>query len=86
MGNGNDVEFKDLSIRFKSDHTLDVKQMDEGTQTSTWKVVDGDGDLFSVEVEPRVNQLYGRILFCDDRVEFNLSCLDGCDNYFKRNN
>jgi len=80
----NDEEFKGLTIEFKSDNTLDVKENGQITQTSNWKVVDGDLDLFAIDVEPTVNQLYGRILFCDDRVEFNHSYIDGCDNYFKR--
>ena len=80
----NDNEFKGMTIEFKPDGTLDVKENEQITQTSNWKVVEGDADLFAVDVGPSVNQLYGRILFCDERVEFNDSYIDGCDNYFKR--
>jgi hypothetical protein len=80
----NDTDFKGLSIEFKSDNTLDLKENGKTIQTSTWKVVDGDADLFAIDVYPNVTQLYGRILFCENRVEFNDSFIDGCDNYFKR--
>jgi len=80
----NDSRFKGLTIEFKSDSTLDVKESGQIIQTSIWKVVNGGVDLFAIDVEPTVIQLYGRILFCEERVEFNHSYIDGCDNYFKR--
>ncbi len=82
--NANGDEFKGLTIEFKPNNTLEVKENGQTIQTSTWKVVDGDADLFALDVTPNVNQLYGRILFCDERVEFNDSYIDGCDNYFER--
>lgn len=80
----NNNEFKGLTIEFKSNNTLNVKENGQTTQTSTWKVVGGDADLFAIDVDPSVPQLYGRILLCNERVEFNNSYIDGCDNYFKR--
>ncbi|MDQ3140849.1 MAG: hypothetical protein M3Q56_01225 [Bacteroidota bacterium] len=80
----NNDEFKGLTIEFNSDNTLDVKENGQTTLTSNWKVVNLDADLFAIDVDPSVSQLYGRILFCDERVEFNNSVVDGCDNYFKR--
>jgi len=80
----NENEFKGLTIEFKSDNTLDVKESGNIIQTSNWKVVSGDADLFALDVDPIVTQLYGRILFCGQRLEFNDSYIDGCDNYFKR--
>jgi hypothetical protein len=77
--------FDGMTIEFKQDNTLDVKENGQITQTSNWKVVNGDGDLFAIDVDPSVPQLYGRILFCEGRVEFNYSYIDGCDNYFKKN-
>lgn len=81
---GNNDDFIGMTIEFKSDNTLDVKENGQLTQTSNWKVVIGDVDVYALYVDPKVNQLYGRILFCDERVEFNDSYIDGCDNYFKR--
>ena len=80
----NDNEFEGLVIEFKSDNTLYVKEKGQITQTSNWKVVDADADLFALDVDPSVTQLYGRIFFCDERVGFSTSYIDGCDNYFKR--
>lgn len=80
---GNGSEYRGLTIEFKSDNSLDVKESGQLTQTSNWKVV-GVADLFTIDVDPTVPQLYGTILFCEERVAFNLSYLDGCDNYFKR--
>jgi hypothetical protein len=80
----NKSEFKGLTIEFKSDNTLDVKENGQITQTSNWEIVNGDAELFAIDVHPPVTQLYGRILFCEERVEFNDSYIDGCDNYFKR--
>ena len=80
----NKTEFKGLTIEFRPDNTLDMKKNGQTTQTSNWKVVDGDADLFAINVAPSVFQLHGQILFCCGRVEFNNSNLDGCDNYFKR--
>lgn len=82
--NANDEDHKGTTIEFKSDNTLDVIENGEITQTSNWKVVDGDSDLYKINVDPYVIQLYGRILFCEKRVEFNNSYIDGCDNYFMR--
>lgn len=77
-------EFKGLTIEFNPDNTLNVKQNGQITQTSSWKVVDGDIGVFKIDVNPYVNQVNGSILFCNNRIEFYDSYIDGCDNYFKR--
>lgn len=76
--------FDGLSIKFKLDNSVTVKENGKLTQTAKWKVVKGDADLFAIEVSPPVRQLHGRILFFEERVEFNNSIVNGCDNYFKR--
>ena len=83
--NANDESFKGLHIEFKSDSTLDVIKHGQITQTSNWKVVNGDGGLYAVDVNPRVFLLYGRILFCEGRVEFDDAYRDGCSNFFVKN-
>ena len=79
-----DDQYKGLSIKFNSDMTLEVKQDGQVTQTSTWNVVSSETEYLVIEADPYVTQLSGRILFCDDLMEFNQSYIDGCDNYFKR--
>lgn len=80
----NNEDFEGMTIEFKASNELIVKQNGEIIQESHWRIIDGDADLYALHVEPGVTQLYGRILFCGDRVEFNNSYIDGCDNYFRR--
>lgn len=81
---GNYKDFLGMTVEFKSGNTLEVKMNGQTTQSSTWKIVDmGDG-YFKVDTNPLVVQLPGKILFCEDRVLFNDSYVDGCDNYFKK--
>ena len=80
----NDNEYRGLTIEFNEDQSLIVREEGLITQASSWKVVDGDANLYALEVDPRVIQLYGRILICDDLLEFNDSYIDGCDNYFRK--
>jgi hypothetical protein len=84
--NGNSKDFQGLSVEFKPDNTLEVKLNGETTQTSTWELVNLNDGYYKVQVKPLVLQLPGRILFCTERVLFNDSYTDGCDNYFKRLN
>lgn len=82
--NGSSTEHEGLTIEFKEDGTLAVTNDGLVTDNILWRVIDGDANLYAVIVEPPVSQLYGRILFCDNRVEFNNSYIDVCDNYFIR--
>lgn len=76
--NARTVEFIDDSISVYNQDGIHIG-------TSTWKVVDGDSRLFELEVKPGIVGLYGRILICDDWVEFNISyLLNGGDTYFRR--
>lgn len=80
----NGEDFKCLSVEFKADHTLIVKDGGKTTQTARWKIFRGDPELFVIKTEPLVPQVVGRILFCEDVLEFNDSYVDGCDNYFRK--
>jgi len=83
---GNNEDFRGMLVEFKPDNTLEVKVNGQITQTSTWKVANLNDGYWGITVSPVVIQLPGRILFCDERVLFNDSYLDGCDNYFKSKN
>ena len=74
-----------MTVEFKSDSTLEVKVNGATTQSSTWEIVNLGDSQFEINADPVVPQLHGRILFCEDRVLFYDSYIDGCDNYFKRN-
>jgi hypothetical protein len=78
--NGDD--FKTLAVEFKSNDTVEVKVDNAITQKSSWKVKALSDGSFSVVTTPIVLQLPGRIMFCGDRVLFQDSYVDGCDNYF----
>jgi hypothetical protein len=82
--NENARQHSGLSITFHTDHTLDVKEEGELIQSTTWEVREGLEGIFTLEVDSSVAQLHGRLLFCDDVLEFNNSYLDGCDNFFTR--
>jgi hypothetical protein len=79
-------DFKGTTIEFNSDGTLVVTENGQTTQTSTWNVISAGNGSFAINTTPNVYLVYGRILYCDDRVEFMDSYVDGCDNYFKRKN
>lgn len=80
----NGEDYKCLSLEFKADHTLIVKESGKIVQTSRWKIFLGAAELFVIKTEPLVPQVVGQILFCDDVLAFNDSYVDGCDNYFRR--
>ncbi|MDX2248069.1 MAG: hypothetical protein SF052_14885 [Bacteroidia bacterium] len=77
-------DYKDMFVEFKADNTLEVKMNEQITQTVTWDLKSGEANVWIMKVEPLVPQIVGRIILCGDRVEFQDSYTDGCDNYFKR--
>lgn len=81
---GSDRRYAGLNIEFNSDGTLDVYQNKAFIQTSNWQINLEDSDLYGLQLDPAVGQLYGRILICGNSLEFNDSYIDACDNYFKR--
>ncbi len=82
----NGEDFKTLSVEFKTNDSVDVKIDNVVTQKSLWKVKTLNDGNFGLIVSPIVLQLPGRILFCGDRVLFQDSYVDGCDNYFAKQN
>ncbi len=80
----NSEEYKNLTIEFKHNDTLEVKLNNQITQRVSWHVARLNDGYFKITVNPIVLQLPGRVLFCDDRVIFYDSYTDGCDNYFKK--
>lgn len=80
--NGDD--FKNLSVEFKADNTVTVKENGITTQTSTWVLTSLNDGNFKLTTNPLVLQLPGRIYLCGDWVLFFDSYIDGCDNLFKK--
>jgi hypothetical protein len=81
---GQNVDDQKISIEFKSDSTLVTEVKDSITQISSWYVVNGDADMYAVEIHPINENLGGRIQFCNDLVVFNFGYLDLIDNYYRK--
>lgn len=77
-----DEHIQSLTVTFFADQTLQATFDTDLVMTAEWQLV-GAGS-FSLDVEPRINQLYGFIRFCEDIVEFNDSYRDGIDHFFYR--
>lgn len=77
----NSTESEGLIIEFNSDGT--GKLLDRDTYDEfTWDIRLVDNELFGFEIIPRIPQLYGRLLLCDNLMISNHSYIDGADNYF----
>jgi len=82
--NANSEDYKGLTVEFKTDKTVIVKDNGQVLQTSTWGITKLNDGYYKIDATPIVGQLFGKILFCDDRVVFSDTYVDGCDNYFKQ--
>ncbi len=82
----NGEAYKNHSIEFKQNDSVEVKVNGQLTQKSSWKITKLNDGYYKLSVNPIVVLLPGKILFCGDQVLFYDSYVDGCDNYFKRQN
>jgi hypothetical protein len=80
------VHDEELFIEFREDSTLIVTQHSVIIQNSSWHVIDVGNGLFKILEDPHVDQLFGRIIICNERVKFSGVDVDGCDNYFIKSN
>ena len=75
---------KGISVIFKTNNSLEVKENGRIIRTSQWKVVKQTDQEYYIDTEPFESMLYGGILFCDKKLAFNASGTDiGCE-YFKK--
>lgn len=74
--------FKGLIIQFFSDQTCEITYNGVSPQTGTYNVAPVDGKHFSIKITPELRALKGKILFCEDELEFNQG-IEGCSNFFK---
>lgn len=81
---GHNTENDNTQIEFFQDSTLNVLIGGEIKNTTKWIIIPKDGELYGLELDSSVSQLYGRILICGKIIEFNNSYIDGSDNYFER--
>lgn len=82
--NGQNTENENMLVQFYADSTLQVTINGEITKSTTWHVIQKDGELFGLEIESSIIELGGRILICDNILEFNYGYLDLSDNYFRK--
>lgn len=74
-----------LTVEFKPDQTLQVRREGELLHSAKWQLrKEGAFRTYSLQTEPMVHYVRGLILFCGNKVEFQESYIDGCDNRFVR--
>ncbi len=80
---GRNTENEKLIVEFNSDSTVKVQINNEFHDSTRWIVVPlTNSDLYVLELEKPIQQLYGQILFCENILMFFDSYRDGTDNYF----
>ena len=82
---GRNTENEKLIVEFNSDSTLKVHINNELNDSTRWIVFPlTNSDLYVLELEKPIQQLYGQILFCENILMFFDSYRDGTDNYFRK--
>jgi hypothetical protein len=84
--NASNSQFETLSIELQPGNIMLVKQAGVVQQTGGWRMVNLNDGYYEIQTDPAVVQLRGRILICNQRMVFNESYVDGCDNYFTKEN
>ena len=82
----NGEDYKTLTIEIKENDSLEVKINNQITQSSSWSVTNLNNGYYAITTDPIVPQLSGKVLFCGDDLLFYDSYVDGCDNYFEKQN
>ncbi len=80
----NYTENEGMVVQLYSDCTLNVNENGKITKTANWKLINIEPNYFQLETDPRIDELQGYILVCNDRIVFFYSYIDLCDNYFTR--
>lgn len=80
----NATDFRNLSIAFKANDSVEVKTNNQITSRAAWRLSKTNDGYFTLATTPLVPQLAGKVILCANRVIFFDSYVDGCDNYFKR--
>lgn len=84
ISGGNDTAHLGLTVNFQSDNTVELSENGQLNQTSNWEIIPAGNGFWGLDIQPGINELYGYLVICDDRVQFNNTPTDGCANYFKR--
>jgi len=53
-------------------------------ETEAWWSVKGTNNSFTIQTEPSIEKAFGIIFFCENKLVFVNSWVDGCDFFFKK--
>lgn len=70
---------------FISDTRLEIYQSNTLIKTVNW-FVNGHEGIYNINTEPSVDNVFGAVFICGEKMVFYNSWLDGCDYYYTRNN
>jgi hypothetical protein len=69
---------------FNTDGSFSVVDHSSTLTQGNWKLKIVDANMWGLDLSVQSNYLYGRILFCENKVLFNDSYRDGCDTKFEK--
>ena len=73
---------KNIKITFNANATFTVLENSAIITQGNWKLQTVGGSVWELDLSSSSEYLYGGILFCNNKVMFNDSYRDGCDNVF----
>ncbi len=77
---------KNIKVIFNPNSTFTVSENSTIVTQGNWRLVIVDATMWGLDLSSSNSYLYGRILFCDNKVLFNDSHLDGGDFVFEKTN
>jgi hypothetical protein len=92
-GNGPEDLQKNIKLTFNTNGNFSVTQAGNIITQGIWTIRAVDIDMWGLDISTASEYLFGRILFCEDKLQFNNSYqdvnniyIDGCVNTFVRSN
>ena len=73
---------KNIKITFNASATFTVYENSTILTQGNWNLKTVDINAWGLHLTSPSEYLYGRILFCNNKIMFNDSYIDGCDNVF----
>jgi len=81
----NGAQNEGFVIDIKSDNTYRTTRDGQSIKSGTWTIVSAtEQDLYQFETDPYIPEAFGRILICEDRIKFDDSYRELCDNYYRK--
>ena len=73
---------KNIKITFNASATFTVYENSRILTQGNWNLKTVDINAWGLHLTSPSEYLYGRVLFCNNKIMFNNSYLDACDNVF----